>query len=149
MLNLQEISDRMEIRDLLVSYAYKIDGHDFDGLRDICTPVAQFDYTQTGAIAGGLEDMIAYLKQAIPTFKRLMHMMGDSQLQIDGDHAQAITQCFNPLVLDLGNDEEHTAFVGLWYQDQLARTASGWQFTNRHQQLCYLHNFPENVAAES
>lgn len=145
MLDQQEISDRMQIRDLLVDYAYKVDDGDFDGLRGIFTPDAWLDYRATGAIAGDLEKMIAYLKQALPMLARYQHLMGNTRLQIEGDSAEATTQCFNPLVVEFDN-QQRVMFVGLWYEDALVRTDAGWRISRRSQRLCYRHNFPEGFA---
>ena len=38
MLSLQEISDRLEIQDLLSRYSYAIDERNWDGLDDVFTP---------------------------------------------------------------------------------------------------------------
>lgn len=142
MLDQQEISDRMRIHDLLVDYAYKVDEGDFDGLRAVFTDDAYLDYTATGAIAGDREEMIAYLKRVLPHIARCQHLMGNTRLRLDGDHAEATTQCFNPLVMQAGSDER-VMFVGLWYLDSLVRTTDGWRISNRVQRLCYTHNFPE------
>ena len=39
-MSLQEISDRMEIQDLMVSHSYAIDSRDCDALDDVFTPDA-------------------------------------------------------------------------------------------------------------
>lgn len=143
MLDLQEISDRMEIRDLLVDYAYKLDEGDFDGLREVFTRDAKVDYTEPGGIAGDVETIIAYLKRAMPkVWTTYQHMMGNTKLALDGDRAEAVTQCYNPGVMSSDRDPR-TVFVGLWYVDKLVRTPDGWRISNRYERLCYTHNFPE------
>lgn len=147
MLELQEISDRMRIRDVLVDYAYKVDDGDFDGLRSVFTEDAWLDYTATGAIAAGLEEMIAYLKRVMPGMANCQHLMGNTRLRLDGDRADATTQCFNPLVLPAG-EAEHVMFVGLWYVDVLLRVDNdSWRISERVQRRCYFHNVPEGFNA--
>jgi 3-phenylpropionate/cinnamic acid dioxygenase small subunit len=147
MLSQQEISDRMEIQDVLVDYVYKVDESDFDGLRDVFTKDAQLDYTETGAIAGDLETMIDYLKRVMPAvFVRTQHMLGSTKLSIEGDHATATTQCFNPMVMKADGEERYVS-VGLWYVDNLVRTSAGWRINKRHERFCYTHNFPESFQA--
>lgn len=142
MLDLHEISDRFEIRDLLVDYAYKVDEGDYDGLRQVFTEDAELDYRETGAVAGDLETVIAYLKEVMPLMVRSQHMMGNTRFRIEGDRAETTTQCFNPLVINT-DAGEHPMFVGLWYVDTLVRTSAGWRIRERRQRLCYTHNFPE------
>ena len=43
-MNLQEISDRMEIQDLMVDYCYAVDHRDWDAFERLFTPDAVIDY---------------------------------------------------------------------------------------------------------
>jgi hypothetical protein len=36
--------------------------------------------------------------------------------------------------------------VGLWYLDRLVRTAAGWRFSERVEELSYFHNFVRPAA---
>ena len=44
-LSLQQISDRIEIHDLLVRYSHAIDTRNFDALDQVFTPDAFIDYS--------------------------------------------------------------------------------------------------------
>ena len=48
LLDLQEISDRIEIQDLLSRYTDAIDRRDWDALDGVFTPDAFIDYTSVG-----------------------------------------------------------------------------------------------------
>ena len=52
--DLQEISDRLEITDVLTRYTRAIDTGDWDRLDTVFTPDAEIDYTESGGIAGGV-----------------------------------------------------------------------------------------------
>ena len=52
MLSLEEISDRLELQHLLISYSEAIDRREFDELDAIFTPDAYIDYRVTGGIDG-------------------------------------------------------------------------------------------------
>jgi hypothetical protein len=55
MLTLQEISDRLEIQDLIHRYSRIIDTKDFDALRDeVFTEDAYIDYGEFGGSVGNL-----------------------------------------------------------------------------------------------
>ena len=51
-LSLQEISDRLEIQQLLVDYSTALDQRRFDDLDAVFTPDAYIDYRVTGGIDG-------------------------------------------------------------------------------------------------
>ena len=50
----QELSDRLEIQDLLVDYSHAIDTRDWDALDDVFTPDAFIDYSAFGGSTGDL-----------------------------------------------------------------------------------------------
>ena len=52
MMSMQEMSDRLEIQDLLTRYSYAVDEHDWDAFDEIFTPDAIIDYAETGGARG-------------------------------------------------------------------------------------------------
>ena len=130
MLSLQEISDRMEISDLLASYSAAIDGSRWDDLDRIFTPDAVIDYTEMGGIRGSLAEQKEFLAAAMPGFAGFQHLTATSTFDIDGDVARVRTICFNPMVV---TDEQQVLFCGLWYRDVLVRTPDGWRIRERHE----------------
>jgi len=65
MLSQQEISDRLELQDLVYFYSHLIDTKSFDTLREVFAEDAHIDYSAFGGSVGNLEETIAYLKQAV------------------------------------------------------------------------------------
>ena len=150
MLSLQEISDRLEIQDLVWRYSEIIDAKDFDKLRDdVFTPDAFIDYSTFGGSKGDLETTIEFLHKAMKIFPAHQHLNANIQVKLDGDPpAQTATgrvMCFNPQELPAkeGEDEGHIFFCGLWYIDAYVRTDAGWRITNRVEEKSYLFNRPE------
>ena len=129
MLTLQDISDRLEIQDLLARYSAAIDTRSWDDLDDLFTVDAQVDYTETGGIAGSLAEQKAYFAQVLPMFKGSQHLTATSTIVVQGDQARVKTVCFNPMVVD----DQQVYFVGLWYRDVLVRTSTGWRFQERYE----------------
>ena len=66
--SLQEISDRLEINDLLSRYTFAIDNKDFDALDAVFTPDATIDYTTSGGIKGRYPEVKAWLAKALSMF---------------------------------------------------------------------------------
>lgn len=135
MLSLQEVSDRLEIQQLLVDYSTAIDNRQFDDLDKVFTPDAYIDYTAMGGIDGIYSDVKAWLSQVLPNFPAYSHLLGNFDVRVDGDSAQARTICFNPMVL--GGDKQQILFCGLWYDDEFVRTADGWRMTRRVETKCF------------
>ncbi len=146
MLSLQEISDRLEIQDLVWRYSEIIDAKDFDKLRDdVFTPDAFIDYSTFGGSKGDLETTIEFLHKAMKIFPAHQHLNANIQVKLHGDTATGRVMCFNPqeLAAKEGDDEGHIFFCGLWYIDEYLRTDAGWRITNRVEEKSYVFNRPE------
>ena len=143
MYNLQEISDRLEIQDILVSYCEAIDTREWDLLDKIFTDDAIIDFTEAGGIQGNLKEIKIYLQQALKPFSSVQHMMGLPMIALSGLTAQSKTMLFNPMVIER-NKNPHTFFVGLWYFDKLVKIDGSWKITSRYESLSYFHNVPED-----
>jgi len=140
-LDMQEISDRIEIQDLLARYTDAIDRRDWDALDRIFTDDALIDYTAMGGARGGLVEIKHFLAEALPMFETFQHLVGSSVVDIDGDEATARTICHNPMVLRGGKDP-HLLVCGLWYQDSLVRTPDGWRISERVEESAYMKEEP-------
>ena len=143
MLSLQEISDRLEIEDLLARCSYAIDERDWDALDGIFTPDAVIDYSETGGARGSVAEIKAWLPVAMQRFPRYQHMVATKRLELDGDSARCRTILFNPMVYQGENGGEQVFFIGLWYRDKLVRTPDGWRIAERYEEMGYAHNVPE------
>ena len=139
---LEELSDRLEIQDLITAYSYAIDFHRFDDLDAIFTPDATLDFTATGGSAGPLSEMKQWLASVLVHFAGHQHLVATSQVTLDGDRAAARTLCHNPMYLPEKDGVQQLMFVGLWYHDTFARTNDGWRITSRVQEKGYLHGLP-------
>ena len=145
-MSLQEISDRLEIQDLMVRYSYAIDNRDWDALDNVFTPDAHIDYSVFGGSVGNLTETKEFLAGAMPMFTTLQHMVSGTTLTFHGDadapdSADAKTQCHNPMTM--GDTEKPDLMVcGLWYVDKLARTADGWRIEERVEEKVYMKVFP-------
>ncbi len=144
MMTLQEISDRLEIQQLMIDYSSAIDQRDYDRLDEVFTPDAYIDYRAMGGIDGRYPEVKAWLKPALGAFPHYYHMVGNMAITITGDTASARTICFNPMEVKLA-DKTQVMFLGLWYVDKFVRTPKGWRICERVEQSCYAHNVPSGV----
>jgi hypothetical protein len=138
-LSLEEISDRLEIQQLLVAYSTAIDTRRFDDLDLVFTPDAYIDYRALGGIDGKFPEVKAWLAEVLPNFPAYSHLLGNFDVRVtrspDGDTAASRTLCFNPMVL--GGQKQQVLFCGLWYVDEFVRTPDGWRMTRRVEEKCF------------
>lgn len=140
----QEISDRLEIEQLLVRYCYAIDDRDWDAYRAVYTEDAVIDDVSAGP-GNSVDEMVGFLSGALERVKLIQHAISTTAIELDGDTASARTVCHCPVVLDRGDGETEMFFQGLWYLDDLARTPEGWKISKRVESN-YFHNMPPDFS---
>jgi 3-phenylpropionate/cinnamic acid dioxygenase small subunit len=144
--SLQEISDRLEIDDLLSRYTFAIDNKDFDALDAVFTPDATIDYTTSGGIKGRYPEVKAWLAKALSMFPMTQHLLGNKRVTIDGDAATSRTHFFNPMGAPKEGGGLQLFYVGGYYQDRLLRTADGWRIADRFEETAWMDGtLPTNL----
>ncbi|MGH8430782.1 MAG: nuclear transport factor 2 family protein [Solimonas sp.] len=141
-LSLQQISDRLELQQLVTDYANAIDARAFDRLDQVFTADAYIDYRAMGGIDGPYPKVKAWLPEALKHFPAFMHFVGNFHFEIEGDTASGRIACFNPMVVPRPEGGSETMFLGLWYVDRYARRPEGWRIVERSEQHCYDHGMP-------
>ena len=141
-LSLQEISDRLEIQDLLTRYCYAVDDREWDAYRRVFTPDAVIDDTVTGGIKSGVEDHVTYLGRALSKILISQHAISTILVDVGGDEATARLHCSCPMVVNLRDGKTQVFFQGLWYRDKLTRTANGWRISELVEEGYWNHNLP-------
>jgi hypothetical protein len=147
MLSLQEISDRLEIQQLMVDYSTAIDTKNFDGLDLVFTPDAYIDYRVFGGIDGRYPEIKAWLATTLATFPIYYHMIGNVDIKITGDTATSRIVCFNPMVTTLPEGGQQVMYCGLWYHDKHVRTPDGWRIAERVEEATFVYNVPPHIKA--
>src|SRR5438128_1158615 len=99
MLTVEQISDRLELQQLVTDYTYAIDERAWDRLDRIFTPDAHIDYRGMGGIEGRYPQIRAWLPTALQPFPGYMHFVGNFQFEVSGDTATGKTAGFNPMVV--------------------------------------------------
>ena len=141
-LSLQEISDRMEIQDLVYEYSAIIDQKRFDDLRAVFTEDAHIDYSEVGGPVGNPDQIIAFLNQVMGMFPNHQHLNANVQIKLEGDTATGRVMCFNPQEMAKPDGSTHIFMVGLWHVDEYRRTEDGWRISKRAEEKSYLFNPP-------
>ena len=143
-MSLQEISDRLELQDLVTQYADIIDQKAFSELKTIFTDDAVIDYRATGAPTCSVPEMITFLSETMPLFPNHQHLVSNTQFKVEGDTAKGRVMCFNPMEMVIEGGPQ-TFILGIWYIDEFARVDDRWLFTSRKQEASWNLNFPEHL----
>ncbi|MDR7085554.1 hypothetical protein J2X11_000393 [Aeromicrobium panaciterrae] len=137
-MDLQEISDRLEIADVLTRYTRAIDTGDWDKLDTVFTPDAQIDYTESGGIAAGFAEVKPWLAEMLPMFfSKRMHTLGQLDYTLRGDEADVTAYFDNPMLMDDGQGGQKVVEVGGMYHHTLIRTADGWRSRKLHEEVIW------------
>jgi len=135
-MTLQEISDRFEIMDLLTDYCSAVDSKDIDAFDNIFTDDALIDYSKAGGPKADLKTIKEFLRANLGDLPR-QHIISNIKIKINGDSANVRSMCHNPLELPSQGDVFEVAFWGLWYNDKLIRTSTGWRIQEKVTEPCY------------
>ena len=137
-MDLQELSDRAEINDVLIRYTRAIDTGDWDRLDTVFTSDAQIDYTESGGIAATFAEVKPWLAEMLPAFfPKRMHTLGQVEIALDGDTASASAYFHNPMPMDDGQGGEKIVEFGGIYHHSMTRTAEGWRSHQLHEQIVW------------
>ena len=135
----QEISDRLEIQDLLVRYCHAVDRRDWKAFEKLFVEDAILDYTAFDGPRSGVKDLAAYLNDAVSGVQGSQHTISTTLLEFDGDIVKAHSAAQVQMISDKGDGTTHVFFIGLWYLDTLVRTSDGWRIKERVQEKSWIH----------
>ena len=141
-LTFEEISDRVQIEDVLTRYCYAVDDREWDIYQDLFVPDAVIDDRVTGGIESGVEEHIQYLNRALSKVVLSQHTISTIQIDLGVNEANVRAACACPMVVDVGSLEPIVFFQGLSYRNSLARTDSGWKIARLVEEGYWTHNLP-------
>ncbi|MFC7495180.1 MULTISPECIES: nuclear transport factor 2 family protein [unclassified Nocardioides] len=138
-MDLQEISDRLEIEGALVRYTRGVDTGEWDLLDTVFTPDAQIDYTESGGIADTYPAVKAWLAEVLPAFfPKRMHSLAQVDISFESaDEALATAYFHNPMPMDDGQGGTKVVEFGGLYHHTLVRTPDGWRSCKLHEEIVW------------
>ena len=140
---LQELSDRLDLQDLMTRYATCIDRRDIAGLDEVFTADAHISFVASGGPADSYPEVAAWLAETLPIFASSQHLMANPEIVLDGDSASGRCMCFNPMAFEPTTEhDQKVMFYGLWYVLDFVRTDAGWRIARLEQEQAYHHNVP-------
>ena len=140
-MDLQEISDRIEINDVLTRYTRAIDAGSWDRLDTVFTPDAEIDYTTSGGIAAAYPEIKPWLAEMLPAFfPNRMHTLGQVEVELRGDEAEVTAYFHNPMTMDDGHGGEKVVEIGGLYHHTMMRTPDGWRSRRLREEVVWRRN---------
>src|ERR1700743_3550482 len=140
----QELEDRIAIRELIDQYTYCADTRDALGQMAIFTEDTNFEVYMDEKLPAPSQ-VVTGRKNLRPVFDDLnqylstMHFNGQSTVKLDGDKATGITYCraYHLKVLD---GVQKLMIAGIRYYDTMVKQNGVWLFSERKLKVCWIEN---------
>lgn len=136
-MSLREISDRLELQDLMVSYCSMVDRKEWERMSSVFTPDAYIDYTASCGVSGNCTEIREFLENAMALFSVTQHMVSNFEVALDDDKASARVMLHNPMIMGEG-DHAKTQFGGLWYLLEFSNDGQSWRIQKLSQEAGYV-----------
>lgn len=137
---IHDLLDRDAIRHIQIRYAWSLDNHRWDALKEVFLPDAVADLR--GERFEGLEAIVAKCASSLEPADNCQHLNGSHWAQIDGD--TAIAGCYfiaTKYIADTPGGDTYT--VGGKYIDQMVRTPDGWRIAHRLLEPTFIDGNPQ------
>ena len=123
-MDLQALSDKIEIHELLARYARGVDSKDWELWRSVFTPDAALDYSSAGVISGSRDEVAAWFEQGLSGVPMTQHFISNVEIELDGDRAKVTAMFYNPMQLP---GMSSLSYCGGYYHHDMVRTSGGWK----------------------
>ena len=137
MLTPQEISDQIEIEQVLNRYFRAIDTKDWELLDSVFTPGADVSYSAPAELKTTYEKIVPLFEMFTDSFFFTQHAASQIVIHVDGDTAESSNSLRAVHVQETHEGEPNTWVVYGTYRDQLVRTSDGWRIAERVFQGCH------------
>ena len=141
---LQQLEDRIAIRELIDAYTWCADTRNIQGHMALFTEDTNFEVymdekspTPTQVVTGR--------KNLFPVFDDLnqyfstMHFNGQSTIQLDANRATGITYC-RAYHLKVPDGVQQLMIAGIRYYDTMVKQNGAWLFAERKLKVCWIEN---------
>ncbi len=130
-MNLQQLSDRVEIQELLTRYCHAIDENDWATLAELFTEDADCDYSQFGGPRCDKKGLIEFLSGFVGSIAGSQHTISTMTIDLADTVAKVRTAAQVMLIMPDENGIDQINVSGLWYHDTVVKTAQGWRIKQR------------------
>jgi hypothetical protein len=142
-MDLEELSARTEIHDVLLRYCRGLDRVDMDLVRGAFHKDAWIDFPESLHV-GSVEGFFDFLSGEMPRFVRTMHFLGNSLIEFDGPRVAYVETYLNA---DHTGSEIHQwkdETVKLWarYLDRFELRDGAWLIAHRRMLVDWMFKYP-------
>jgi hypothetical protein len=130
-MNVQELSDWLEITEVLSSYCHAVDQRDWIAMADqVFTADATLDFSAFGGPNGVVSEVAPKLAASLQDFVGTQHTVSTVKISLEGDLAKVRSAAIVSVTLD-ARGQEQSMLNGVWYDDEMVRTPLGWRISSR------------------
>jgi SnoaL-like domain len=140
----QELEDRIAIRELVDQYTYCADTRDAEGQMAIFTEDTNFEVYMDEKIAEPTQ-VVTGRKNLRPVFDDLnqylstMHFNGQCTVKLEGNKATGTTYC-RAYHLKVEDGVQKLMIAGIRYYDKMVKQGGGWLFSERKLKVCWIES---------
>lgn len=137
---LASLVDERDVRSTLVRFGLAVDGYDMVALADVFTQDAHVDYGPgRGGPRAGRGAVVERIAEGQAQFRRTHHQLGQSQIDVDGDIARAVSY------VTAWHEDWDGAIseVRLRYVDVVRREPDRWRISERRAVASGTVGFPD------
>jgi hypothetical protein len=141
---LQQLEDRIAIRELIDEYAFCADTRDAQGQMAIFTEDTNFEVFMDEKLPTPTQ-VIKGRKNLLPVFSDLnqyfstMHFNGQSIIKVNEKRATGTTYC-RAYHLKVQDGVQKLMIAGIRYYDIMVKKNRQWLFTERKLKVCWIEN---------
>ena len=126
--SIRALQDRIDVTDVLYKYSSCIDSFDNEGVRSVLADDIEAQYGNLEPVSGG-DALAAWIGGATATITWQHHLLSVYHVDVDGDHASALSYLTSYQVFDPEPNVAKTLVAR--YHDELRRTPDGWKLSKR------------------
>ena len=138
---LKALLERDRIRDCIVRLARGEDRRDGDAIRATYWPDSTTDY---GVFKGSFDEYFAWVIPGSPAIPVTQHLLGQSQIELQGDTARVETQVVSYHRVNMGTEERDTT-IGGRYLDRVEKRGGEWRIAQRTMLYDWFQDFGVSV----
>ena len=143
-MDIQALSDTLEIHAALARYARGVDDKDWELWKTVFTPDARVDYVSAGGSAGSRDEIADWLRDSLADFPMTQHYITNIEVDLDGDRAKVRAMFYNPMQLPGMAD---LSYCGGYYHHDLRRMPEGWKSVRLVEENMWFVNRPDGASS--
>ena len=139
---LQELEDRIAIRELIDRYAFCADTRDAQGQMALFTEDTNFEVFMDEKNPTPTQ-VVSSRKDLFPVFDNLntylstMHFNGQTAIKVDGNKSTGLTYC-RAYHLTIQDGVQKLMIAGIRYYDIMVKQSGAWLFAERKLKVCWV-----------